>query len=265
MGSLTHDDAVCLVELMARVAADGGDYSAKKRLLLDELCGLIGAQRWSWSLNAISNEGEPRHLGILQGGFSLEQASALSTSSHHPESMRCFAPTYLQVREAGGRTEAGAQPQQVTVLLEEHPGYKSWMKSEPAKALAAVGVGSFVSSVCPLSAAQSSSVTMYRAGYDEPFTARQRDMVHVLMCGVAWLHTIDWPDEAGVQRLGELPSSHAALLTLLVKGYSRHEIAKARCLSVHTVSTYTREVYRHYGVRSQTELMRRFLHGEALT
>ena len=67
-GTLRADDAVRLIEIMVWVAAHEGDCASKKRLLLDQLCELVVANRWSWALNAVAPGGEPRHAGVLQGG-----------------------------------------------------------------------------------------------------------------------------------------------------------------------------------------------------
>ena len=258
--TITQDDAVQLVALMARVAAVEGTHLDKKRFLLKELCELVQAERWNWALNTVSPEGIPRHAGLLHGGFTMEQAEKLSAGTHHPESMQAFAPSYRSIRALGEAVEAGQALQPFTVRLEDHPHLENWTKTEAAQILADSGVGTFIASVCPVSAAQSSSVTLFRSPGAEPFTERQRDLVHILMRGVIWLHTTGWPDSLEVERIAELPPSQAVILTLLIKGYSRKEIAEARGLSVHSVNTYVRQVFRHFGVQSQTELMRRFLH-----
>ncbi|MEN1678576.1 MAG: helix-turn-helix transcriptional regulator [Planctomycetota bacterium] len=261
--TLATDDAVRLVELMAKVAACQGDHAAKKRLLLGELCELVDADRWNWALNAVSPQGEPRHAGVLQGGFTAEGAAKLSAGTHHPESMEVFGPSYRRIRALGERVERGEPLQPITVRGEDHPGYDAWKAtSESARILREAGVGPFITSVCPIDATQSSSVTLFRSPGREPFTARQRDLVHVLMRGVVWLHTTEWPAGAKIESLTELSPTHTVMLTLLVKGYSRQEIAEARGLTVNTVSTYSRDLYRHFGVRSQRELTRRFLQGE---
>lgn len=258
--TIAQDDAVELVALMARVAAVEGTHLDKKRYLLKQLGELVEAERWNWALNTVSPEGIPRHAGLLHGGFTLEQAEKLSAGTHHPESMQAFASSYLNIRALGEAVEAGEPLQPFTVRLEDHPNLEDWPKTEAAQILAESGVGTFIASVCPVSASQSSSVTLFRSPGADAFTERQRDLVDILMRGVIWLHTVGWPDSLEVKRMAELPPSQTVILTLLIKGYSRQEIAETRGLSVHSVNTYVRQVFRHFGVQSQTELMRRFLH-----
>ena len=259
--TITQDDAVRLVQIMAKVAAVDGDHTVRKRLLLDEVCRLIDADRWNWALNSVNQQGEPRHVGVLQGGFTLQQAEKLTAGAHHPESVRTFAPSYMSIKRLGEAIEQGESLRPITVRLEDHPLYPQWQRSEAAAIMAQGKMGTFISSVCPMDKNQSSSVTLFRAPGREPFTPRQRDLVHVLMRGVIWLHTDGWPEEANVTSTMELSAGHTATLTLLVKGYTRKQIAEARSLSINTVNSYTKQIFKHFEVRSQPELMRYFLHG----
>ncbi len=250
---ISQEDAVQLVELLAQISAHEGDHAAKKRLLLDGLCQLLNATQWSWAINVFDEDRKPHHAGALQGGFTLEQAECLATCVNHPATHRVFAPTYEHVL---------TRPEPLTIRMEDHAGAEEWGKSEAAALAAAAGIGTFVSSICAVEDHGSSTVTLFRPYGEPPFTDRQRDMLHIIIRGVPWLHTAGWPEDARVNRIAELPASHMVLLTLLVKGYSRRDIAEARLLSLNTVNTYTQRIFQMFGVRSQPELMRRFLHGQ---
>ena len=254
LGLIAEDDAVRLVAIIAEVAAAEGDHAVKKRLLLERLCDLIDATSWHWALNSFDAEGGARHAGMLHGGFTPEQSAQQSLSAHAPESNRLFGPTYARIFE---------ERQPITVRLEDHPGYEEWEKTQAGEHARAAGIGTFVSSVCAVDGAASSSVTLFRPPGRPRFSERQRQMVHIIMRGVAWLHTLGWPEDSPVEKCTELPSSHMPLLSMLIKGYSRQEIAQTRSLSIHTVNTYTNRIFQHFTVHSQTELMRLFLHGDA--
>ncbi len=254
--SIPQDDAVLLVEMMAQIATHPGDHLDKKNLLLDRLCQLIKAERWSWAFNTFDKQGGARHAGTLQGGFTLEQAENLAACAHHPVSNRTYAPTYQRIFR---------ERIPITVRLEDHPGYDEWRQSEAAQLAAQAGIGTFVSSVCAVNDTASSSVTLFRSPGQPTFTQRERDMLHIIMRGVSWLHREGWPDDCQVESTVELPPSHMVVLTLLIKGYSRNQIAEARGLSINTVNAYTQRIFTHFDVRSQPELMRQFLHGQTLT
>ena len=51
-------------------------------------------------------------------------------------------------------------------------------------------------------------------------------------------------------------------LALLVQGYKRDQIADHLKLSLHTVNDYVKAVFKHFGARSQAELMVRFQAGD---
>ncbi|MBB6429106.1 helix-turn-helix transcriptional regulator [Algisphaera agarilytica] len=251
--TISQEDAVRLVELLAQTSTYEGDHLAKKRFLLDGLCRLVDATQWSWAINVFDEDCKPHHAGALQGGFSLEQAECLATCVNHPATHRVFAPTYQRIF---------TQPEPLTIRMEDHAGAAEWEKSEASALAAAAGIGTFVSSICAVEDHGSSTVTLFRPYGEPPFTDRQRDMLHIIIRGVPWLHTAGWPEDARVHQIAELPTSHMVLLTLLVKGYSRQDIADVRLLSINTVNTYTQRIFKMFGVRSQPELMRCFLEGQ---
>jgi DNA-binding NarL/FixJ family response regulator len=52
------------------------------------------------------------------------------------------------------------------------------------------------------------------------------------------------------------------VLTLLLNSFDRPMIAQELGLSEYTVADYTKQIYRHFDVRSQLELIRLFFHNE---
>lgn len=63
-----------------------------------------------------------------------------------------------------------------------------------------------------------------------------------------------WPDE-GVR----LSAREEEVLLLLSRGYSNKEIAEKLTLSVETISTYLKQIYKKMHVRSRTEAVSRYL------
>lgn len=257
---ISEEDATQLVTLVANTAlpinqeklSELDDHNAKKRRLLDELSVMLKVDKWTWSLSTFGETGA-RHIGGLQSGFSLEQATKLQESAHHIDSMRLFQPSYTRIRE---------EHAPLVVNLEEVPGVEQWRESEGGKLLTAADIGTDLICVYPISKDSASVITLYRTVGSPAFTERERQMALIVIRGVGWLHTQGWPETHGVKRVSELPASHAIVLTLLVKGYSRQDIADSRGLSIHSVNTYARNIYSHFEVTSQAELMQYFLHGD---
>ncbi|MDF1755603.1 MAG: LuxR C-terminal-related transcriptional regulator [Verrucomicrobiales bacterium] len=56
----------------------------------------------------------------------------------------------------------------------------------------------------------------------------------------------------------DIPPHLEAVLKQLLDGFDRKKIASNLNLSIHTVGGYTKEIYRHFGVHSQAELICKF-------
>ncbi len=256
---ISEADASRLVALVADTAIpvskaefeELDDHNAKKRRLLDGLSQLLQVDKWTWSLSIFSEDGA-RHIGALQSGFSLEQAALLQESAHHPDSMRLFQPSYSHIRKVNTP---------LVVNLEEVPGVDQWRETEGGILLTAADIGTDLICVYPITQDIASVITLYRKVGAPLFSERERQMALIVVRSVGWLHTQGWPDTVEIDQIRELPSSHAVVLTLLVKGYSRQEIAESRNLSINTVNTYAKNIFKRFEVRSQAELMKYFLHG----
>lgn len=105
-----------------------------------------------------------------------------------------------------------------------------------------------------------SFIGIYRRADQPLFNERERQIAHILLTEVPWLHAEGWPEDFG----GLAPSlsrKRRLVLNLLLEGDSRKIVADKLALSIHTVSDYIKDIYRTFGVRSHAELMRRFTHG----
>lgn len=257
---ISEEDAASLVALVANTAIpidkealnELDEQNAKKRRLLDDLSALLRVDKWTWSLSVFSETGA-RHIGALQSGFSLEQATKLQESAHHSDSRQLFQPSYSRIRQ---------ENVPMVVDLEKVPGVNEWRQTEGGKLLTAADIGTDLICVYPLSQDSASVITLYRKVGALPFSERERQMALIVIRSVGWLHTQGWPETYQVDRISELPASHAIVLTLLVKGYSRQAIADSSHLALNTVNTYARNIYNHFEVTSQAELMQHFLVGD---
>ena len=106
-----------------------------------------------------------------------------------------------------------------------------------------------------------STIAVYRRPTDPPYTERELRLAHILLSEVPWLHEQGWPEDRG-STVPRLSLRLRQVLNLLLQGFHRKGIADSLDLSLHTVGGYIKEVYRHFKVRSQSELMHRFLRGD---
>jgi DNA-binding NarL/FixJ family response regulator len=70
-----------------------------------------------------------------------------------------------------------------------------------------------------------------------------------------------WPEDRGI-RVPELSPRLWLVHEMLLQSYGRKEIADHLGLSMHTVSGYMKEVYRHFDVQSHAQLVARFFRGD---
>lgn len=78
---------------------------------------------------------------------------------------------------------------------------------------------------------------------------------------VRWLHMSGWGDAPASVMLNLSPRQKT-VLNLLLNGLGRKQIAQHLKIKDNTVAGYTKEIYRVYEVRSQPELMRKFMSGQ---
>lgn len=62
---------------------------------------------------------------------------------------------------------------------------------------------------------------------------------------------------------GSLPPRARETLLYLLDGMSEKEVARAMCVSRHTVHAHVKYVYRHFAVSTRAELLSRILRGGA--
>ena len=106
-----------------------------------------------------------------------------------------------------------------------------------------------------------STIAIYRRPDQPPYSERELRLAHIILSEVPWLHEQGWPEDRGAT-VPRLALRQRQVLNLLLQGFPRKQIADSLDLSIHTVGDYIKDVYRHFGVRSQAELMHRFLQGD---
>lgn len=90
------------------------------------------------------------------------------------------------------------------------------------------------------------------------FTSRETCLARIVLSEIPWL----FEPAASVEKAtpgDALTPREQLVLEHLIAGRARKEIAGRLGISPHTVSGYLKKLFRHFGVRSQTELLRRCL------
>jgi len=115
-------------------------------------------------------------------------------------------------------------------------------------------------SVRPLDEQSGSTVGIHRRFGRPRFTQRESKIEPIILTEIPWIHEQGWPEGRGV-RVPKLYPQQQIVLNLLLQGEDRKSIAGQLKISPNTVSGYVRELYQHFGVNSQSELLARFFSG----
>ncbi len=243
-----------MVRLIGEVAAIPGNHAEKKRFLMEGLCGLIGADAWAWALSCQLDPGKPQvYASVLNGGLSDENLVKLLQAVEHPEMVAMTAKFFGEVE---------ARKAHLTRLRFQIVDEHKYKKSDAILAWKAAGLGPVIMSMRPLDerSSSASAIAIYRRYHRPEFTVRESRIAHIILTEVPWLHEQGWPEDRGVG-VPKLSKRQRLTLNLLILGRSRKQIAANMDISVHTAQDYIKDVYRHFRVSSQGELMSRFLQG----
>lgn len=250
---LEEADVRAMVHLVGEVAGLPGGHTEKKRFLMDGVCQLIGADSWAWTL-AVLPEGDmkPVYVGSMMGGMTEEQASLYMEATNHPDEGKLMVPFMEEMFRRGGHTTRLRQQTDPENTFLQCASRELWIKA---------GVYPGIVSARPLRDGGISGIGIYRRPGKADFTERESRIAHIILTEVAWLHELGWPEDRGVT-VPYLPPRQRLTLNLLLQGHSRQQIAQHMSISIHTLNGYVKQVFRHFGVQSQTELMRHFLRGD---
>ncbi len=241
--------ARAMVRLLCEVVAHPGDTSARKRHLMDGLCALIRADAWAWSLLRFEKGSNPRQVVMLHGGFGEDRLAKWATAIEHPD---------IQPVTGALVSEAVTARRSFTRQSSEFVPPAWWDSDSPSFLLwQEANIRSFLLSAWPQRDGGFSGIGFYRNADRPDFTPRECRIAHILLSEIPWLHQAGLDDGDG-RGLFRLPPRQRTTLNLLIQGWPRKKIATHLGVSENTVHGYAREVFRHFGVRSQAGLIARF-------
>ena len=248
MSLISEVDARAMIRLVADIAALNADHATAKRYLMDGLKEMINADCWVWALGYLHPEKSPAYISFQHGGFSEERFARFLQANEHPDMKELTAPFARELMESGSVVTKLRQEVDRNERFPETAVYPFWLAAEIAPLMLSAKL---VNSGC------ASMVGIYRR-HDQPlFDEREKQIAHILLTEVSWLHTKGWPEDFG-EHAPDLSRRQRLVLNLLLEGHSRKAVAEKLKLSIHTVSDYVKEIYKILGVQSHVELMRRF-------
>lgn len=253
--NLLEEDVRAIVRLLADVAVSNGDHAGRKRMLMDGLSTLVGANGRLWTMTKVDlPTNTPISIGLLHGGLTDEQVTGWieagqSQSPPYPDSI----PLTVILREGRHFTRTR---QQVVSDQEwyENPNVKRNRLER--------GLDHFLYSIYPLDElGVISAIGLFRHIGREPFNSRESRIAHILLSEIDWLHRIEMPDHKG-DGVPELTPRQRTVLIMLLEGRTAREIARLLHITEYTVKDHAKVIYRHFRVSSQIELIGRFRRGD---
>ena len=238
-----------MMRLLGQAATLEGSYQEIKRFLMSGLCELIEAQCWMWSLACQMTPGEAQnYVSLTHGGFTDDRFAGYLTAIEHPDMAGAVEGIYERLTEGQCHT---------TMTSEEIDPEGKFQQSEGRLLWQEIDIGPVLLSGYPLDKKSSSMIGIYRGFGDPVFGPREKQIVHTFLSAVPWLHAMGWPEDRGAT-VPRLQPRQRIVLNLLMEGHSRKEIAAQLKISDNTVAGYARDVFAHFGVHSQVELIKYF-------
>ncbi len=239
-----------LVRLLGDVAAIPGGHAEKKRAVMDGLCKLVNADTWVWALGCQIEPGGPQtYAGIIHGGFSEERYTNWLKAVEHPDMGRGGKLFFERVVATGAHTTMERAEVDPDGFVQGEGVGEAWERAD---------IGSLVMSGFPVDEVSLSCVGLYRRLDDPVFSPEELEVIHVVLGEVDWLHHLGWPEDRGA-KVPTLSPQQRILLNLLLDGLGRKEIATHMGISENTLTGYSKDVYRHFGVNSHAELIGKFM------
>ena len=250
---LSEADVRAMVRLLGENCALDGNINDKRRHLMAGLCRLVKSDAWVWGQAAEMNPNRlPVYIGLIYDGFSEDSFARFLTVQTHPDMTWITAPICRDLQET---------KKHLTRTLERLVSPSRFAACEVNALWRKSGVFPRIVTFYPLPDGIISAMGLYRQCDREPCTEREAKMVHIVTSEVPWLHVHESP-EAVLTTVPRLPVRQRLALELLLQGHSRKTIAEDMDISINTVSGYVRDIYRFFGVTSQSQLVRRFFRGD---
>lgn len=254
MNIIQENDARAMVRLLGSTAACPGGHQHKKRFLMDGLSDLIGADAWLWALSCRKEAGATEvHVGYLRGGFDESQFVSLLHAVDHPAVADAQRGFFEQLTASMQHATVGRSQMDPDGLVPTTGAHQHFVNAD---------IGDLMVTAYPLDENSMSSIGMYRRLNGGEFTEREKRIAHIVLGEVPWLHMTGWPEDRGAS-VPQLFPRQRVVLNLLLDGLGRKQIAYNLEITENTVAGYVKDLYRHFGVRSQPELMNKFLSGQS--
>lgn len=253
--TLSEPEVRRLVRLLTNALSPEDGRAAKCARLMNGLCEWIDADGWMWLRGRVGRDGRPQNIDFLYGGsFTQQQVAVYSErgmelGGEPPENTEI--KRLLEAGQPFARDRRSIVPDSV------------WNSAVTRAYVARMGHDAHLYCFVPLQTARGEQLDSYvllvrRVGREQ-FTPHEAALANAVLSEAGPLHTMDL-DEQLADAVEGLTPRQRTVLCLIVEGLSVPDIANRLSLSRHTVKEHATAIYRHFGVKGQPALLRRFMH-----
>lgn len=247
---IRKDELAAVARLLGDMAVAFGSLADKRRRVISGLSELIAADGWLWTIGRVDSESQaPMQMDMRFGGLTDHQVAALLDAPSDTKSPSpCDSALAALVAEGAHFVRTRQQLVSDTV----------WYASANTKIyFLQHGIDECMYAITPKSERGFSGIGFFRKTAQPPFSERDRQIVEAITTEVHWLYDSSPAARRGVET-EQLTPRLRSVLALLLDGCLCQQIADLLHLSPHTVKGYIRDIYRHFGVKSQLALIRHF-------
>lgn len=253
-GPLEEADVRAAVRLVGEVAGMTASLVQRRRTLLSKLTELVDGDAWVWTTSTGFEPAQtPMTVGIIYGGFTEREFGTLLEASQDTD---CPMPENPPMIEALASWQHVTRQRSEWVADEDFYSDPQWDLYRKA-----AGTDHYIWSLVPFDAKYVSGVGIHRRPGRPDFTPRDKRLVHIVTGEVQWLHRLDLDEEPVDSPIGLSPRLRV-IFALLLQGWNRKRIAAHLGISATTVAGYQRQVYQHFAVAGQPELLAQFIRGD---
>ena len=251
--TLPEHDVRRLVRILGEVVAMKPDPDAQRIHLMNGLAALLDTDTWVWGVAPLLDPGkQPVYLYHHTAGFDQDRMSRFLEAVEHPDCAEMTAPLARAMISAGSQVTRNITQIVTPERFASSPANPLWHSA---------GIGPILITLRPIPGYGISCIGFYRPVAAPMFDERDSRIAHITLSEVPLLHEAGMP-HAATKTLPQLPPRCRLIINQLVHGMSRKDIANHLGLSVNTVHGYTKIIFKHFGVHTQSELISRFTLGD---
>lgn len=251
--------------LWADVAAFPAHCSEQALVLfLKRICEVLGAFSSSW-LAMKKLDSMPRKINPDDYQLMIDKmdgwAPMAAVFTNPDKNLRSILDRWLECSRVGGmdamsKAVAAGRGSNRTYrradVATEEEWEKHWISGE---FLSRYGVGDRMIAMFCLGEDAEACVVIDRAPADDAFSAEDKRIFHLAVCGIAGLHKRVFMENGLFASSCPLSKRERELYRYLLTDLSESQIAERMKLSVHTIHSYARGLYKKFGVKGRIGLM----------